>query len=654
MHGVAFALTNPKPDDSTNPKQMEEWIHANKVCRHTILNTITNELFDVYCTYKQAKDIWESMTLKYTAEAIGRQKFVIGNHYRWEMTDDKDIREQINEYHKLIEELKSENIILPDEYLAGLLIEKLPQSWNTYKQQLKHKTKQLSLADLITHIIIEDTSRKEIAGARAKALAARANMIQNKSDQKRYANKKHDSNHNIPKSPIPTFKKKGNCFVCGKMGHHAKQCRHRPRTGNPPKPNANLVEGDDVIAAVVSQVNMVSGVRNWVVDSGATRHICGNKDAFSSYTPVGEGEELIYLGDSRTAPVHGKGKVLLKLTSGKTLALKDVLHVPTIRSNLISVALLGKVGVKVSFESDKIVMTKDNVFVGKGYCDQGLFVLNVTEIIKGNTSSAYLTDSFDMWHARLGHVNFGYIQRMQSLGLISGSSKSSDNKCEICVESKLAKKPCPSVTLRESDLLSLIHTDLGDLKHTETRGGKRYYITFIDDFSRYTHVYLLRNKDEAFDTFLTYKAEVEKQLNRKIKRVRSDRGGEFIAFNDFCEKEGIIHEVTPPYSPESNSVAERKNRTLKNMMNSMLISASAPDNLWGEAILSACLLQNRIPHKKTGKTPYELWKGYQPNLNYLKVWGCLAKVMLPDPKKRKIGSKTSDCMFIGYAYHSAA
>ena len=187
-----------------------------------------------------------------------------------------------------------------------------------------------------------------------------------------------------------------------------------------------------------------------------------------------------------------------------------------------------------------------------------------------------------------------------------------------------------------------------------TRGGKKYYVTFIDDFSRYTKVYLLKNKDEAFDMFLKYKAEVENQLNKKIKRVRSDRGGEYIIFNDFCEKEGIIHEVTPPYSPESNGVAERKNRTLKEMMNALLVSSNAPNNLWGEALLSACHLQNRIPYKKTGKTPYELWKCYLPNLKYLKVWGCLAKVLLPDPKKRKIGSKTSDCMFIGYAEHSAA
>ena len=178
--------------------------------------------------------------------------------------------------------------------------------------------------------------------------------------------------------------------------------------------------------------------------------------------------------------------------------------------------------------------------------------------------------------------------------------------------------------------------------------------TFIDDFSRYSKLYLLRNKDEVSEKFSIYKSEVENQLNKKIKRIRSDRGGEYFLINDLCEKEGIIHEVTPPYSPESNGVAERKNRTFKEMMNALLVSSGAPNNLWGEAILSACFLQNRIPHRKTNKTPYELWKGFVPNLKYLKVWGCLAKVLLPETKKRKLGSKTADCVFIGYAQNSAA
>jgi len=89
-------------------------------------------------------------------------------------------------------------------------------------------------------------------------------------------------------------------------------------------------------------------------------------------------------------------------------------------------------------------------------------------------------------------------------------------------------------------------------------------------------------------------------------------------------------------------------------MNVKLISSNAPNNLLGEYLLTVYFLQNRIPHKKIGKTPYECWKGYQPNLKYLRVWGCVAKVMLAGPKKRKIGSKTSNYMFLGYVKHNVA
>ena len=184
-----------------------------------------------------------------------------------------------------------------------------------------------------------------------------------------------------------------------------------------------------------------------------------------------------------------------------------------------------------------------------------------------------MVDSYDVWHARLGHVSSGYIKKMQSLGLINNIDYSFLCKCQICATSKLTKKTYGLVS-RETKLLELIHYVLRDLKQTMTRGGKKFYVTSIDDYSRFTRVYLLRNKDEAFDMFLSYKSKVENHLNRKIKRIKSDRGGEYIHLNDYCEKEGIIHEVTPPYSPESNEVVERNNRTLKEMMNSLLVSAS--------------------------------------------------------------------------------
>jgi len=309
MYEVAFALTTSKPDSSTTAKQVDDWIHANKVCCHTLLSVLSKDLFGVYASYKEAKDIWDSLILKYTAEDIVKQRFVIGNYYCWEIIEGKDIKIQINEYHKLLEDIKAESIALPDEFVSELLIEKLLQSWTNYKQQLKHKHKQMSLSDLITHIIIEDTNRKECAATKAKTLFAKTNVVEDKPALKRYDKKsdhkkKYNNKFSRPNGTNLTFNKKGNCFVCENPGHHAPQCRHRAKNDYPPK--ENLVEWEDTIVVVVSQVNLVTNVSKWVVDFGATRHIYANRNVFTSYTSVGGGEEQVYLSDSRTTHVLGK------------------------------------------------------------------------------------------------------------------------------------------------------------------------------------------------------------------------------------------------------------------------------------------------------------------------------------------------------------
>ncbi|GJY99940.1 retrotransposon protein, putative, ty1-copia subclass [Tanacetum coccineum] len=162
-------------------------------------------------------------------------------------------------------------------------------------------------------------------------------------------------------------------------------------------------------------------------------------------------------------------------------------------------------------------------------------------------------------------------------------------------------------------------------------------------------------KDEAIDKFVLYKTEVENQLGKKIKVVRSDRGGEYVApFAELCAKHGIRHEFTAPYSPQQNGIAERKNRTLKEMVTAMLISSGMSQDMWGEAILTATYLLNKIPRKEKEETPYELWMGRKPSYQYLRVWGCLAMVAVPTPKAQKIGLKYVDCIFIGYAKKSTA
>ena len=206
---------------------------------------------------------------------------------------------------------------------------------------------------------------------------------------------------------------------------------------------------------------------------------------------------------------------------------------------------------------------------------------------------------------------------------------------------------------RSTEPLDLIYSAVCDMKFVQSRGGKKYFITFIDDCTRYYYVYLLRRKDEAIEAFIQYKNEVENQLNKRIKVLRGDRGGEYES-SFGCLQHVIVHQTTTPYSPQQNGVAKRKNRTLKEMMNSILIHSGLPQNLWGEAILSAIYILNKLPKKKTNKTSYELWKGRIPSYKFLKVWGCLAKVVVPIPKRIKIGPKIVDCVFIGYAYNSTA
>ena len=124
---------------------------------------------------------------------------------------------------------------------------------------------------------------------------------------------------------------------------------------------------------------------------------------------------------------------------------------------------------------------------------------------------------------------------------------------------------------------------------------------------KFCYVYLLRSKDEALEKVKLYKTKVENQLNQKIKIVRSDRGGEYSEpFNDFCKIHGIIHQTTAPYCPQQNGVAECKNQMLKDMVNAMLNSSGLPHNLWGEAVLLACYILNKISPKKSDKSPYEL------------------------------------------------
>ncbi|KAL4302401.1 hypothetical protein GQ457_10G005890 [Hibiscus cannabinus] len=190
--------------------------------------------------------------------------------------------------------------------------------------------------------------------------------------------------------------------------------------------------------------------------------------------------------------------------------------------------------------------------------------------------------------------------------------------------------------------------------------GQKYFITFIDDYSRYMYLYMLHHKSEALEAFKVFNAEVEKQCSKQIKIVRTDRGGEYYGrytedgqihgpFVKFLQDNGIVGQYTMPGSPDQNGVAERRNRTLMDMVRNMLSSSKLPKSLWVEALKTVVYILNRVPTKVVPKTLFELFKGWKPSLQHIHIWGCPSKVRIYNPQEKKLDPRTISGYFIGYA-----
>ncbi|GKE16066.1 zinc finger, CCHC-type containing protein [Tanacetum coccineum] len=264
----------------------------------------------------------------------------------------------------------------------------------------------------------------------------------------------------------------------------------------------------------------------WWVDSGATVHVCKDRCWFKTYESLNDGS-VLHMGNESAALVHGRSCVDLKFSSGKIVSLFNVLHVPNIRKNLVSSSVLNNCGYKQVIEANKFVLSKHGVFIGFVYFSNHMFRLNIVNDNIGSSfmSTSKLNDSI-LWHARLGHVHFKRMQDMSKDGLIPAFDMDTE-KCKTCMLTKITKKLFQNVKCK-TKVLELIHSDLCDLHATPSLGNKKYFVTFIDDASRFCYVYLLHTKDEALDKFKIFKTEVKLQQGSLIKRFRTDRGGEYM------------------------------------------------------------------------------------------------------------------------------
>uniref|UniRef100_H3HA27 Integrase catalytic domain-containing protein n=1 Tax=Phytophthora ramorum TaxID=164328 RepID=H3HA27_PHYRM len=267
-----------------------------------------------------------------------------------------------------------------------------------------------------------------------------------------------------------------------------------------------------------------------------------------------------------------------------------------------------------------------------------------------------------LWHLRLGHIGRGGLDAIVKKSYGVGIDMTSVKQWELCDGCALGKQTRVSYMKSSPNcakqVLEVVHSDVCGPMQTPTFGGKRYFVTFIDDKSHFCAVYLLRNKSEVTAKFAEFVAFAETQTGKRVQTLRSDNGGEYTsgAIAKFCADRGIVQKFTPPYTPQLNGVAERMNRTLVECGRCMLEHAGLPKTYWGEAVMTATFLRNRCPIRAIShdKSPHQAWTGKKPPLANLKVFGCHAYVHVPKAKRTKFDARSVRCRFLGYSEHEKA
>lgn len=364
----------------------------------------------------------------------------------------------------------------------------------------------------------------------------------------------------------------------------------------------------------------------WVVDSGCSVSI--TQDFKSLCNPIELNKPILIETANGRAPIKAthKGAVILELGE-RRVQLNGVLYSPQLprRTRLLSLNDLHRIGITCSFipsaedptqlechfqEGEKVIY-KISQSANKTFC-----LYTLPRPMPDKPADKQLAQQLQFYHRLLGHAS---AKRIRSIMETTLGRKISTQECkvawktlpvcDVCMYAKQVRKPFPTQGSRATNVLDLIHTDVCGKLYPASYNRKHYFVTFIDDFSRYTWIYFLASKDEVAKCFEKFRALAQNQIERTIKRVRTDNGGEYIGheFQSILAHNGIIHETTNPHSPQQNGVAERKNRTLIETARCLLFESGIPLKLWPEAIRHANYLTNVLPSNALdGQTPIQV------------------------------------------------
>ena len=509
----------------------------------------------------------------------------------------------------------------------------------------------------------------------------------------RYQNSNYSfdqSNRDSTGTYQPRFRARGperprsnQCNFCREEGHFERECdlkaildkvkdyehrrRHRSLNGQAhsiEEPKEDFQQetekplADQVIDACLLELNMLEAPQrnsSWYLDSGATHHVSGDPNVFSSIQPI-SGSQIRSAG-GQSHNVTGVGNVDIHVPSGEIKTFSSVLYTPGITKNLLSVGSLTDLHKTLVFKATGCFVIGNTNSQVEAFAHRengrGLYRLQ-GDSLKPEVNSLHFRSQAALWHKRLGHFHERGLQRMISSNAVTGLPQFRTPKqiCTGCQLGKHARTKLPKeATFRASRILELVHSDICGPFKTCSIGGAKYFITFIDDFSKKVWIYFITLKSQALEKFKHFVRLTENSTGQTVCNLRTDNGGEYTsrAFAEFCSSKGIKHELTPPYTPQRNGVAERKNRSLLDITRCLLLEKALPGHLWAEAVKAAGdILNLRSTKQHPDKTPNELFSGKKPSISHLRVFGSPVFTHISKAGRTKLEPRSEQCILLSF------